>query len=352
MTMRSNDRIRWAGCLLFVASIVAAPARVYAGDPAADRDEAKRLYVEAKRLRTQGKRAEALERFRRAHALAPTPVLRLELARMLEGEHKLVEAHRLLDSIEAMPVSPTETRKGKDARAEARSLAASIGARIPKVTITALPSTPGAEVLLDGAPLPSDALGVEIPLDPGEHRVSLVHGDATVEKTITLAEGERLPVELRAPEPAPAPAPPPSAAVPAVSAPAASALPLPTTAPLAPRPAPAEPAPRRALTPWVPVSFAAGGLALAAGLVTGGLAMSQVDRLERGCPGSECPPPYHDLLAAHQALTTTSSVTIPVGAALLAAGAVTWVVTKHRSASPVTATVRWTGAGLAVDGAW
>ncbi|MDI1476879.1 hypothetical protein [Polyangium sp. y55x31] len=351
--MRSNDRIRWAGCFLFVASVVAAPASVYAGDPAADRDEAKRLYVEAKRLRTQGKRAEALERFRRAHELAPTPVLRLELARMLEGEHKLVEAHRLLASIEAMPVSPTETQKGKDARAEARALAAAIGARIPKVTITALPSAPGAQILLDGAPLPSDTLGAEIPLDPGEHRVSLVRGDATVEKTITLAEGERLPVELRAPEPEPEPAPAPSASTPPASAlPPFTTTPTAAAPPLAPRPAPAEPPPRRALTPWVPVSFAAGGLALAAGLVTGGLAMSQVDRLERGCPGSECPPPYHDLLAAHQALTTTSSVTIPVGAALLAAGAVTWVVTKNRSASPITATLRWTGAGLAVDGAW
>ncbi|MDI3286046.1 hypothetical protein [Polyangium sp. 15x6] len=348
--MRSNDRIRWAWCFLFVASLVAAPARVYAGDPAADRDEAKRLYVEAKRLRTQGKRAEALERFRQAHELAPTPVLRLELARMLEGEAKLVEAHRLLASIEEMPVSPTETQKGKDARAEARTLAASVGARIPKVTISVAPSSQGAQVLLDGAPLPSDTLGAEIPLDPGEHRVSLVRGDVTAEKTITLAEGERVPVELRAPDPAPPPAPAPSASVPVptttTTAPAAAPLPL------APRPTLAEPAPRRALTPWVPVSFAAGGLALAAGLVTGGLAMSQVDRLERGCPSNACPPPYHDLLAAHQALTTTSSVTIPVGAALLVAGAVTWVVTKNRSASPVTATLRWTGAGLAVDGAW
>lgn len=328
--------------------VAAPPADPQRPSSAADKAEAQRLYVEAKALRDRGDRAAALDRFRRSHDLAPTPVTRLELARMLVVVGRLVEAHRLADAVASLPVTPTETAKGRKAREDAAALSLDLAPRIPRVTLAVTPPGADAEVRVDGAPVSKELLAGEQDVDPGEHVVVARVDERTVERRFTVAEGERLTVELPIPPP---PAPPPSPAPPPVAAPAPAAV-----APEAsPAPAVVEDDP---LSPAVPFAFTVAGVALATGITTGAIALVQAGDLKDGrCPGGRCPPDEQDLLSAHEAVATTSNVAFAIAGAAAAVGIVVLVVDLSDdpapSASPAASVrLRWAGTGLAAEGTW
>lgn len=356
MTMRSSRRpLRL--CFFLAAILASAPISALAADNPGDRAEAKRLYSEAKKLRSAGRDAEALELFRRAHELMATPVTRLELAQALEKQKKLVEAHALLVSVATMPVSPTETQKGKAAREEAKTAAAALGLRIPKVTIVVTPAGAEPEVAIDGRAVSKELL-TDLALDPGEHLVSAKQGALAAEQAITLAEGERRTVELKlpVPEPEPVKVPEPEPAKPAEK-PKIDAIAPPVVIPLA---TPEKGAARRGLTPLVPVALSVAAAGLVTGIATGAVALSQVGALQERCPNTRCLPAEHDLLSAHQGLATASNVGFIVGGAAAGVGVVAWIIdVSRRPAEPAPATpkgasvdLRWTGMGVAVNGAW
>lgn len=82
-------------------------------------------------------------------------------------------------------------------------------------------SPPGTVVKRDGEVVPEPALGLSVPVDPGEHTVSTqAPGGPLLEKKITIARGQTLTLTLEI-----APAPPPSA-------PSDTAAPVPTSAPV------------------------------------------------------------------------------------------------------------------------
>lgn len=334
-----------------------APTNAFAGE-AEDREEAKRLYAEARKLRAAGDADAALDRFRRAHELAPTPVTRLELAKELESRRKLVEAHALATSVAALPVTATETSKSRVARREALAFAASLEPRIATVNLVVEPASAEVEVVLDGASLDLGKRSAPIRIDPGEHRVFARRDAQIVEVPFALVEGESRSVELRLPEPVvePPPAPLP------VPPPVAPTLPPPAPRVVAPTTAPEE----RGGTdfgPLVPLTLTVAGLSIATGIVTGSIALSQASTLEARCPNQRCAPDEHSLLATHQALTTTSTVTFIVGAALGTAGVVLWALEDDAppsrpagasapSQSHASLGLRWVGTGLAVEGTW
>lgn len=317
---------------------VAGPA--LAGGPTAqEREEAKRLYAEARRLRDEGKLAEAVDRFKRAHDLAPTPVTRLELARALEAQGKLVEAFALASTVASMPPTPTETQKSKAARDDAIGVADSLARRIPKVAITISPAGGETEVAIDGRVVGKELLTGDVPVDPGEHRATARRGERSAELTFRVGEAERRAVELTFPEPVPEPVAPPvqSPPPPAATAPVA---PAPSAAPIA---APAREQ-RRGLTPLVPIAFGVAGVGAATGLVTGLVALAQASSLETNCPNGKCPPAYHGDLATHQAVATTSTVAFVVAGAAAAIGGVAWLLdprdpprAARRASNPSTA---------------
>lgn len=349
MTMLSSDRRFRLGFLL-AAILASAPAPAFAADTPQDRAEAKRLYSEAKKLRSAGKDAEALALFRRAHELMATPVLRLELAQALEKQKKLVEAHALLVSVGTMPVSATETQKGKAAREEAKAAAAALALRIPKATIVVTPASAETKVAIDGQEVSNELLG-EVALDPGDHNVSGQQGSLLAEQAFTLAEGERRTIELKLPVPEPPP-PPPDPVPPKIE-------PIKPPA-VAPKPPPEKAVAPRGLTPVVPVALSVAGVGLATGIVTGAIALSQVGALQTQCLNTRCLPDQQGLLSAHQALGTASTVGFAVGGAAAAVGVTAWIIdVARRPGNPSTAPpkgasleLRWTGTGVAVNGAW
>ncbi|MBK8937368.1 MAG: tetratricopeptide repeat protein [Polyangiaceae bacterium] len=344
--MPSSKTCFGALCALVVA--LSASSALSAEPTAAEREEAKRAYTAAKKLSKEGKSEAALVLFRRAHELAPTPVTRLDLARALDASGKLVEAHQLAVTVAAMPTTKTETKKSQLAREEAAALAPLLEARLPKITFTIEPAGVEPEVAVDGAALSKELLTQELPLDPGEHKVSARSGGQRVERTLTLAEGERSAVVLAFVVSSAPVEPPPVEPKPLEPE-------LPPTQPKLPPPS-VEPPPATddGLTPVVPVAFATAGVALLTGAITGGVALSQVSDLEAGCPGGFCPPAQHDLLSTHRALTTTSTVAFSIGGAAAVVGGVAWIIdaaTSSTGAPRSSLELRWTGTGVALSGA-
>lgn len=347
-----------AAALMICAAAWSASSGVLAGE-LEDREEAKRLYAEARKLRAAGDADAALDRFRRAHELAPTPVTRLELARELETRRRLVEAQALAAGVAALPVSPTETSKSKVARRDAQSFAASLEPRIATLRLVVEPASAEVEVVLDGAVIDLAKRSEPIRIDPGEHRVYARRDAQIIELPFALVEGESRSIELRLPEPVVEPSP----ALPPAPPPM-----VPTSPPASPRFVPAietEPSEREGTDfgPLVPLSLTLGGLGLATGVVTGSIALSQTSALEERCPNQRCAPDEHALLATHQALTTTSTVSFVVGAALATAGVVLWALEDDAPASSVdggarrrgaqgSLGLRWAGTGLALEGTW
>jgi hypothetical protein len=111
-------------------------------------------------------------------------------------------------------------RNGDRSRQDyARSHASALEGRLHRVVIEIETPVDGMQVLLDSAPLPRDALGTAIPLDPGEHTIQVTAPDRSPWlRKINLgpaAGTDRIEVKLEAvgqPAPAPADAPPPATA--------------------------------------------------------------------------------------------------------------------------------------------
>lgn len=332
--------------------VLGSSATAFAGDPTArEREEAKRAYTEARTLVKEGKLLEALEKFRRAHELAPTPVTRLELARALAGQGKLLEARELARATSGMPVTATETQKSKDARRDAGAFVIALDARIPTLVVTLPPEASanpgGTEVAVDGKPLSKELLGTELPLDPGDHTLTTRIGDRTAERVERFAESERRTVMA----PLPPPVEPPISVIPPSPQQVVSAPPTPKAevAPSNPQP----PVDDDGVHPFVPVMFTIAGVSLLTGTITGSIALSQASDLEKNCPRDLCPPEFHEELALHRGLALTSTIGFIAGGVAATAGAIGWGIDASSGESSTSnLRLRVAGTGIALEGTW
>lgn len=233
---------------------------------AQDTARAQALYNEGAVALESGDVPLACERFEGARSLLTTPVILNAVARCHESLGKIATAAGELDEL---TVLYAQRNRPADAAA-ARDRAEALKKRMPFLVISVADADRASvELLQDGRPFPRAALGVSLPIDPGEHWVEAsAPGRATSRKTVKVEEGERAAVafETLAPQEekkVDQPAPPPA----------------PTKPALAPRPPP--PSPLR-----LPL-YVAGGLAVA-GTLTAGIAgtyayLQQRDARER-CP--------------------------------------------------------------------
>ncbi|MBK7398883.1 MAG: hypothetical protein IPJ34_21965 [Myxococcales bacterium] len=199
-----------------------------AAPSAIDLESARELWREGKKLREAGKLPEALEKFRAAWALAPTPITGLDLAKTLALVGKLVEARETALTASKLPVPPNESATAQKAREEADALALSLKDRIPSL----VPKVSGVDpatvkVLVDEAEVPTAALGQPRRLDPGTHVLRLVRDTTELARSsVVLAEGETREVvltpTLAGAEPPPKVMPPPNPTPPTPIAPAPS----------------------------------------------------------------------------------------------------------------------------------
>ncbi len=292
-----------------------------AADPA-DTATARTLALDGIALSENGKCAEAIDRFERAEKLvhAPTHLARLGACQIEVG--RLVAGTETLRKLAHETLPPNAPSAFVTARERGAALLAATLPRLAKLRITVLPDGALADVDLDGHRISPVVLGVEQPVDPGEHVVAVrAPGYASQELHLTLAEaGSRgLDVHL-VKSAAAAPPPAPTTAGTPDSTPAGTRVPV--------------DAPRSEKVTWPGwVGVGSGAVVMGLGAVFGVTALSDQSTLESRCPGRVCAP-GGDLALAESAerSASLSTVLFVAGGVLLSSGIV-WLL-----ASPATRT--------------
>lgn len=153
--------------------------------------EADQRFKRGVALFNDSKYAEALAEFERAYEIAPHPLVLYNIA----------SCHRQMSHYaEAVNYYRRFLAEGKGVVAAARLTAAQseLDATlllIARVTVTVSPALDGTTLLLDGAPLDTTTMPLILP--PGEHRLTArTPGRPDAERTVRVASGDEVAVEL------------------------------------------------------------------------------------------------------------------------------------------------------------
>lgn len=309
--------------LLFVtaASLVSPAVRAQAVDDST-RNAARSLASQGKEALDKSDWDRARDLFRRAYTLVPAPTIALYEGRALVKLHRLVEAEEAFMRAARTSLDAESPEPFRKAVHDAEEDLLALRGRMPKVTI--VPSGPGASdpqlsVTLDGRPLATALVGVELPIDPGAHTLrGEAPGGTPTELVFSVAEKQRQKVELAV----------------ASGHAAAEAKPLVVAPPVAVKPGPAEPA--AAPSPWQKrAGLIVGGVGvagLATGIITGILAGSRYSEAERKCTDHQCleGSAGWDAVQSFRTLRTVSTVGYIVGAVGLAAGTTVFLTAPSR----------------------
>lgn len=305
---------RIGALLVVIALATAVPARARADDAAAaPRDVATQRYNEALDLEEAGDSRGALAKLREAHAIFPTPIIDLALARASAREGDLVGGRALAAGVALLPRKGAESARTIAARAEAAALEAQLLSRIPTVRL-AVRAPVAASATIDERAVPLDA--GPIPLNPGSHAVVVLAGAARRELTVSLREGDRidLPVVLGPPLAPSDPAGDLVAPRPAVAS--------------APREEPGPP--RRGASAWAVGGFGVAAAGVVAGSIAGALAFGKASGVNDACPQAPaCPAAAREDYDASRRLGTLATVSFVLAGAGLATGVLALVLTPR-----------------------
>ncbi len=181
--------------------ILSLPSAALAQTP--DKEQAKVLVVEGRRLRDGKDYRGALERFQTAYKIVKTPIIGLDLARAHTALMELVEAQAVCDEVGRLPTKDTESAESKLARASAVTLRTELIARLPKLSITLntdRAATSKPVVLLDDLELSRESLLAPHTVNPGKHTLVVrVAGAQSAATTVTAVEGVTTDVALKVP---------------------------------------------------------------------------------------------------------------------------------------------------------
>jgi hypothetical protein len=260
---------------------------------------------------------------------APTTLVRLAECHLALGQ--LVLGTEELRRVTLEEPGPAPSRAFIAARLRARALLAAAEPRLGHLVVSVVGPEPGALSLhLDGEVLSAGMVGVDIPVDPGTHRVRAGATDfLPAERTVTAAEGAR---ELVLLELAPAPVDPVTPArSDAPSAATEDRRPLGRIAPRLAEPVPGVSA--RALSPLrvgAIATLVAGVAGLGIGATFGVLALNDKARLDAVCVDQACPPSSRGDLAALQRDATISTIGWAVGGAAAAVSVLLFLLPEGR----------------------
>jgi len=293
----------WSGLgvgLLWVGTSWAEPSP-------ADRATARSLAGEGYQALQAKDYATASDRFSRADALVHAPTLMIDWARSLVGLGKLVEAQERYEQIVREGVEPKAPKSWQRALADAGSELAQLKPRLAWVTIS-VSGRNDAQVTIDGAPVPSAAIGVRRAVNPGSLQVTAqAEGFLSQTKTATLSEGgeESVSFDLE-PDPdaqkaAPVKVPPP------------------------PPPAPVES--HQPTLMYVAFGVSAAGFIV--GGITGGLALSKRSDLIGVCNSErDCESTQASTISDYRTFGTISGVGFAVGVAGAGTGLALWLLNR------------------------
>jgi len=255
--------------------------------------------------------AGALDLFRRAAQVKRTPQIVYHVGLCESRSGDLVEALVDLDSAAAI----ARAAHADDVVTAAKAELADVKARIPRLDVRVAGDAAPARFVVDGSTIALSLLHTPMPLDPGEHTVTIEFSSgASATAKVTLAEHDAKTVSLSPAAASPASAP--------ASAPVAPASP-PASSPAAAEPPAAVPdsSPRGgSAVPWVLVGV--GGAVFAAGAIFFVEARVKEGSLHDACPSrTGCDP---SLESSYDTAKTFNAVGLglgAVGAVGVAAGA-------------------------------
>ena len=210
-------RPRLNAALPTVLPLLLLAAGAHAEPSSADRALAEALFREGRRAMEDKRYADACPKLAESQRIDPRLGTLLNLAMCHELDGKTASAWA-----EFLDVAARARKAGEDDRAVyARDHAARLEPKLARIRIRVAPGTEG-EVELDDRTIGSGAWGTALPVDPGEHRVSLTSAGARRSlRTVRVPEGpSTIDVDLasedessRSPSaPTPKPAPHPSVA--------------------------------------------------------------------------------------------------------------------------------------------
>jgi hypothetical protein len=172
---------------------LAAQSNEAARDPSRDAS-ARALFEEGVGLAEKGEWAGAEDRFRRALSIRNSPVIAYNLASALAERGKLIEASEILRKI------LQDDKADASMQHSAQSLQTDLSRRIGRISVSVHGKRADDRILLDGVALLDAQLGVDIPIDPGPHRLSFDRGGKTVDaRDLEIAAGASEQVSLTAP---------------------------------------------------------------------------------------------------------------------------------------------------------
>jgi hypothetical protein len=304
-------------------------------DAAAPRDpavveRADAAFEEGRELFDQGRFKEACEKFELSMQLDPSPGTLLNLGNCYEPQGDLVHALALFEQAFADAQRSTDPRRKELWTDAARERIANLSRRVPQLSVRGAP--PDAEVAIDGTgQRPSGALRI----NPGRHRIEVrAPGKRPFTREFDIASGQRLAINVPALE--------------AETGPAA-----------APTPAPAEPAPppdtSAATTygPWPYVLGGTGAALLGTSLITGLMASSKANKLERECDADkDCDPSLQGTKDSAASLALATDVLWISGLIVAGAGVTLFILDANddESGTAVQAGCFATGCGMLATG--
>ncbi len=280
------------------------------GEPMDDatRSAARRLGEEAVALAETGEHAAAVEKFERALSLMQVPTLALLTGKSLEKLGRWVEAAEHYRRATGMQIDPTLSaafqEAQKNAQTEAAAAERALRPRLAGLVVVVRGAPPEKlELELDSKPLPKTLVGIEVPIDPGEHVLALRRGSKSEERRFTLGEGQKQTESFEFPDVRPPPPPPPPRKTPARLD------------------APPKPASSRSAWPTIGwVALGAGGVGLGVGGYFWASARAKADTLEGKCEGSSCPAEQRSRVDAYDRDKLVSNVGWALGGLLVGTG--------------------------------
>jgi len=295
-------------------------------DPsAAETAAARALAMDGLKLAKAGQCQEAVDKLERAEKLHHSAIVLARLGECYIGLGKLVQGSEALRKVLREPLPPDPSPALQQAYERAQTLVQENKANIAGLTITLTGAKDANPTLLvDGAEVPITVIGVELPVDPGEHTVEVrASGFLKAKARAKLSTGEKqtISVELKrdpnaqSVEPAaaqPTPASNPAGAS-AATADASAGLGAPIDQPVKHS---------GATRTWAYLSYGVGAVGLGVGLVFGRAAMQDKTQLDSDCPGKVCSPDQADRLDTAKTKGLVSTVGFGVGAAGIVLGTV------------------------------
>jgi hypothetical protein len=313
--------------LVFLAAPGPAHAEPAPSTSAIERADA--AFEEARELFDQGRFKEACDKFELSMQLDPSPGTLLNLGNCYEPQGDLVRALAAFERALADAQKTPDVKRRELWTSAARERIAALSARVPEIVVRGAPE--GGVVTLDGTPITPDE---KQRLNPGRHTIeATAPGKRRFERSVELSAGQKLELEL-----------------PALEAEAPAAV-------LSPPPVDSEPPPSdraAGFGPWPYILAGTGAALLGGSLVTGLMARSKADELDRECQNGRCDPSLENVKDSAETLALTTDVLWIGGALLAGAGVTLFVIDATSGPDEATTAIRTgcfdAGCGLLASG--